>query len=161
MNRIFIEENSKFYHISNKAIFTTKSKIIPQEIVELMYVDYVFCNIRCPKLTSLLHSHNKLSSSTCPSCRLIMHARPDNLLAIRPIGPSKWIHSIHWSREFTGSFVIFFANVCDNSVILDYLIMLKIWDRILQINMEGNSTTFNASHNYESNLLNIGSVYIL
>lgn len=120
-----------------------------------MYVGYMTFTIRCPKLTSLLHSYYKVSSSTCPSCRLVKYARPDNLLAINKsanihlcsfpccIGPSKWIHAIHWSREFSRVCVIPFANVCDYVIILDYLILLNTWNRCLQKNMEGNSGTLN------------------
>lgn len=149
---------TQYSHFCNKAMSSFKEVkssvrnfVSAQKCVKGVYVGSISWKIRCPELTALLHPYYKVSSSTRPSGSLVFHDRPDDLFAIEystnirfcpffcQIRPSKGIHPVHRGREFTGTCVISLTNVCDYMVILNYLILWKTWDRIFQINMEGNS----------------------
>lgn len=149
---------TQYSHFCNKAMssfkdvkLSVRNFVSAQKCIMGVYVGSSLCKTGRPELTPFLHPYYKVSSSTRPSSSLVFHDRPDDMFAIEKstnirscpffcqIRPSKGIYPVHWGREFTGTCVISLTNVCDCMVILDYLILLKTWNRFLQINMKGNS----------------------
>lgn len=157
--------------LQNTVIFKTKHRLLKkksfvrnfvstQESIVVVNICWIFWSIRCPKSSASLHRHDKVISSTCPSGRLVIHGRPEDLFAfddpanvhscsfLRHVSPSKGIHSVHWGSALTSSSVISLSNVGDYIVVLDYLIWWKTWNGILQFRMECNSSSCNTRSIY-------------